>query len=57
MKDYSESLIKLKAMLHQYQKLVLQGKYDVAADVSVNMQIVLVDLQEWTEAQIDQSAT
>jgi hypothetical protein len=49
--DYSESLIKLKAMLHQYQKLVLQGKYDAAADVAVDMQIVVVDLQQWTEAQ------
>jgi hypothetical protein len=55
--DYSESLIKLNAMLHQYQKLVLQGKYDAASDVAVDMQIVVVDLQEWTEAQVDQSAT
>lgn len=55
--DYSESLIKLTAMMHQYQKLVLQGKYDAAADVAVDMQIVLVDLQQWTEAQVDQSAT
>jgi hypothetical protein len=54
--DYSESLIKLNAMLHQYQKLVLQGKYDAASDVAVDMQIVVVDLQEWTEAQVDQSA-
>jgi hypothetical protein len=54
--DYSESLIKLTAMMHQYQKLVLQGKYDAAADVAVDMQIVLVDLQQWTEAQVDQSA-
>jgi hypothetical protein len=51
MKDYSESLIKLKAMIHQYQKLVLQGKYDAAADVAVDMQIAVVNLQEWTEAQ------
>jgi hypothetical protein len=57
MKDYSESLIKLKAMIHQYQKFVLQGKYDAAADIAVDMQIVVVDLQEWTEAQVDQSAT
>jgi hypothetical protein len=55
--DYSESLIKLTAMQNQYQKLVLQGKYDAAADIAVDMQIVLVDLQEWTEAQVDQSAT
>jgi hypothetical protein len=55
--DYSESLIKLTAMQNQYQKLVLQGKYDVAADIAVDMQIVVVDLQQWTEAQVDQSAT
>lgn len=54
--DYSESLIKLDAMRHQYQKAVLKGQFDVAADVAVDMQIVLVDLQEWTEAQVDQSA-
>jgi hypothetical protein len=52
--DYSESLIKLKAMLHQYQKLVLQGKYDAAADVAVDMQMVVVDLQQWAEHQIEQ---
>ena len=49
--DYSESLIKLTAMLHQYQKLILQGKFDAAADVAVDMQIAVVNLQEWTEAQ------
>jgi len=55
--DYSESLIKLTAMMHQYQKLVLQGKYDAAADVAVDMQMVVVDLQQWTEAKVDQNAT
>lgn len=49
MKDYSESLIKLTAMQNQYRKLVLQGKYDAAADVAVDMQIVVVDLQQWAE--------
>ena len=47
--DYSESLIKLKAMLHQYQKLVLQGQFDAAADAAVDMQIAVVNLQEWAE--------
>jgi hypothetical protein len=55
--DYSESLIKLTAMQNQYRKLVLQGKYEAAADVAVDMQIVVVDLQQWTEAQVDQSTT
>jgi len=55
--DYSESLMKLTAMHNQYRKLVLQGKYDAAADVAVDMQIVVVDLQQWTEAQVDQNAT
>jgi hypothetical protein len=49
--DYSESLIKLDAMRHQYQKLVLQGKYNAAADVAVDMQIAVVNLQEWAEHQ------
>jgi len=49
--DYSESLIKLDAMRHQYQKLVLQGKYDAASDVAVDMQIAVVNLQQWAEHQ------
>lgn len=55
--DYSESLIKLDALTKQYRKLVLNGQFDAAADISVDMQIVVVDLQQWTEAQVDQSAT
>ena len=47
--DYSESLIKLTAIQNQYRKLVLQDKYDAAADVAVDMQIVVVDLQQWAE--------
>ena len=49
--DYSESLIKITTMVNQYRKLVLSGKYDKAADVAVDMQIAVVNLQEWTEAQ------
>jgi hypothetical protein len=49
--DFSESLIKLTAMQNQYQKLVLQGKYDAAADVAVDMQIEVVNLQQWAEHQ------
>lgn len=56
MKDYSESLIKLKKLMHQYQNAILKGQYNASADIAVDMQIVVVDLQEWTEAQIDQSA-
>jgi hypothetical protein len=53
--DYSESLIKLDVMRHQYQNLVLQGKYNAAADVAVDMQIAVVNLQQWAEHQIEQS--
>jgi hypothetical protein len=49
--DYSESLIKITKMINQYRKLVLSGKYDAAADAAVDMQIAVVNLQEWTEAQ------
>jgi hypothetical protein len=55
--DYSESLIKIAVLVAHYRKLVLQGKFDAAADAAVDMQIVVVDLQQWTEAQVDQSAT
>ncbi len=54
--DYSESLIKLAVLVAHYRKLVLKGQFDAAADIAVDMQIVVVDLQEWTEAQVDQSA-
>lgn len=54
--DYSESLIKLAVLVAQYRKLVLKGQFDAAADVAVDMQIAVVDLQEWSEAQVDQSA-
>jgi hypothetical protein len=49
--DYSESLIKITSLVRQYRKLVLKGQFDAAADVAVDMQIVVVDLQQWTEAQ------
>ena len=49
--DYSESLIKLAVLVAYYRKLVLKGQFDAAADAAVDMQIVVVNLQEWTEAQ------
>jgi len=49
--DYSESLIKITVLVAHYRKLVLQGKFDAAADAAVDMQIAVVNLQEWTEAQ------
>jgi hypothetical protein len=55
--DYSESLIKITSLVRQYRKLVLKGQFDAAADVAVDMQIVVVDLQEWSEAQVEQSTT
>ena len=47
--DYSESLIKLKKLTHQYQSAILKGQFDAAADVAVDMQIAVVNLQEWAE--------
>ena len=49
MKDYSESLIKLKKLTHQYQSAILKGQFDAAADFAVDMQIAVVNLQEWAE--------
>jgi len=55
--DYSYYVISLTAMLKQYQNLISKGKYDAAADVTIDMQIAVVNLQQWTEAQVDQCAT
>jgi hypothetical protein len=49
MKDYAESFIKLNQLLQKYQKAVLKGQFDAAADAAVNMQIAVVNLQEWAE--------
>ena len=57
MKDYSESLIKLKKLMQQYQNAILKGQYNASADIAVDMQIAVVDLQEWSEAQVEQSTT
>lgn len=51
MKDYAESFIKLNQLLQEYQKAVLKGQFDVAADVAVDMQIAVVNLQEWAKHQ------
>jgi hypothetical protein len=53
--DYSESLIKITTLVRQYRKLVLKGQFDAAADCAVDMQIAVVDLQEWSEDQFEQS--
>lgn len=53
--DYSESLIKITSLVRQYRKLVLKGQFDAAADVAVDMQIAVVNLQQWTEDQVEQS--
>ena len=47
--DYSESLIKIAVLVAHYRKLVLKGQFDAAADVAVDMQIAVVNLQEWAE--------
>jgi hypothetical protein len=47
--DYSESLIKIAVLIAHYRKLVLKGQFDAAADIAVDMQIAVVNLQEWAE--------
>jgi hypothetical protein len=51
MKDYAESFIKLNQLLQEYQKAVLKGQFDAAADAAVDMQIAVVNLQQWAEHQ------
>jgi hypothetical protein len=49
--DYSESMIKLKAAINQYRNLVCEQKYQLAANVAVEMQFLTMQLQEWAEQQ------
>jgi hypothetical protein len=47
--DYSESLIKLMALVKVYRQLVLKAEFDQAADVAVEMQLLTNELQQWSE--------
>lgn len=49
--DYSESLIKLMALVKVYRQLVLKAEFDQAADVAVEMQLLTNELQQWSEDQ------
>ena len=49
--DYSSTLIKLMAAIKIYRQLILKGKFDAAADVAVEMQLLANELQAWTEEQ------
>ena len=51
MTDYSESLIKLMALVKIYRQLVLKAEFDQAADVAVEMQLLTNELQQWSEDQ------
>ena len=49
--DYSESLIKLTAAIIQYRNFICKQKYQLAANVAVDMQLLTMQLQEWAEQQ------
>lgn len=49
--DYSESMIKLNVSIKQYRNLVCEQKYQLAANVAVEMQFLTMQLQEWAEQQ------
>ena len=49
--DYSESLIKLMALVKIYRQLVLKAEFDQAADIAVEMQLLTNKLQQWSEDQ------
>jgi len=53
--DYSESLIKITTMVRHYRNLILRGQFNAAADLAVDMQIEVFNLQQWAEHQIEQS--
>ena len=48
--DYSESMIRLTALIMQYRKLLHKQHYNLAADCAVDMQLMAIQLQEWAES-------
>jgi hypothetical protein len=50
MNDYSESMIKLTALILQYRKLLQKQNYELAANCAVEMQFMALHLQEWAES-------
>ena len=51
MTDYSESLIKLMALVKIYRQLVLKAEFDQASVVAVDMQLLTNELHQWSEDQ------
>ena len=51
MTDYSATLIKLMAAIKIYRQLILKARFEEAADVAADMQILTNELQQWTEDQ------
>lgn len=51
MTDYSATLIKLTAAIKHYRQLVLRSRFEAAADLAVDMQMLSNDLQIWAEEQ------
>lgn len=49
--DYSSTLIKLMAAIKIYRQLILKARFEEAADVAVDMQLLTNELQQWTEDQ------
>jgi hypothetical protein len=49
--DYSSTLIKLMAAVKIYRQLILKAKFEEAADVAVDMQLLTNELQQWSEDQ------
>lgn len=49
--DYSSTLIKLMAAIKIYRQLILKHNFEAASDVSVEMQLLANELQQWTEEQ------
>lgn len=49
--DYSSTLIKLMVAVKIYRQLILKARFEEAADVAADMQILTNELQQWTEDQ------
>lgn len=56
MKDYAESLVELNRLTKEYQKAVLREDFEKSADIAADMSVLCVELQEWSEIKLEESA-
>ena len=48
-------IVELTRLIKEYQKAFLFGEFEKSADIAVEMSIVCVKLQQWSEIKVEES--